>query len=182
MNKRAKIIIGIVVAVAVVGGVGFLIFSNQPAPTVTVLSPVPTAAPSIAAPPPSPAPEAASPPAPETVSPPTPVMPPPASPSSFVSTVTVTNTDVGFFPAIVSIQKGGTVRFVNQSSEKMWVGSNPHPVHNGYPTTGGCKASTFDSCRGVLPGEAWEFTFDIAGTWGYHDHLNPGKGGRITVE
>ena len=96
--------------------------------------------------------------------------------------VVVTHTDDGYDPSPVSVKRGGTVRFVNQSSEDMWTAANPHPVHSGYPTEGGCAASTFDTCKGIPPGEFWEFTFDIAGTWGYHDHLNPGHGGRVVVE
>src|SRR5690242_16140607 len=42
---------------------------------------------------------------------------------------TVTMTASGFSPATVTIGKGGTVTFVNQSGEDMWVASNPHPVH-----------------------------------------------------
>ncbi len=104
-----------------------------------------------------------------------------ANPSVKMSTVTVTYTDQGFSPSPITVPKGGAVKFVNQSSEPMWVASNPHPLHNGYPTTGGCINSTFDSCRGIQPGDSWSFTFTINAEWGYHNHPHPGKKGKVVV-
>lgn len=97
------------------------------------------------------------------------------------SSVTVTYTSNGFSPATVTVPKGGAVVFKNATSDGMWVASNPHPVHTGYPTRGGCIASTFDACKSIPAGGSWSFTFNIAGTWGYHDHLNPGEGGTVIV-
>ena len=64
----------------------------------------------------------------------------------------------------------------------MWTASAVHPTHRAYPTTGGCLGSTFDACKGVQPGASWSFRFDIAGTWKYHNHLNPNNTGAIVVE
>ncbi|MEK9182927.1 MAG: hypothetical protein AAB849_00245 [Patescibacteria group bacterium] len=72
--------------------------------------------------------------------------------------------------------------FKNQSARSMWPASGFHPTHTVYPTTGGCLGSTFDACKGVLPGESWSFQFDIAGSWKYHNHLNPADFGMIVVE
>jgi len=94
----------------------------------------------------------------------------------------VTYTDSGFSPSTLTIKKGDTVIFKNTASDAMRVASNPHPVHNGYPTTGGCVSSTFDSCTNIAPGQSWSFKFDIVGTWGYHNHLNPNEGGTIVVQ
>lgn len=94
----------------------------------------------------------------------------------------VTYTDSGFTPSTLTIKKGDTVIFNNTASDAMRVASNPHPVHDGYPTTGGCISSTFDSCKNIAPKSSWSFKFDIAGKWGYHNHLNPSEGGTITVE
>lgn len=90
----------------------------------------------------------------------------------------------GFFPNSLNIKKGETVIFKNQSSKTMWPASAMHPTHKVYPTTGGCLGSTFDACRGILPGASWSFKFDIEGEWKYHDHLNPfaPNFGSITVE
>lgn len=96
--------------------------------------------------------------------------------------VSVTYTDSGFSPSTLTIKKGDTVMFKNTASDTMWVASNPHPIHNGYPTTGGCISSTFDSCGNISPGQSWSFEFHIVGAWRYHDHLNPSEGGTIIVQ
>lgn len=94
----------------------------------------------------------------------------------------VTYSDSGFSPASLTVKKGDTVTFKNTASDNMRVASNPHPIHNGYPTTGGCVSSTFDSCNNITPGQSWSFKFDITGSWGYHNHLNPSEGGTIVVQ
>lgn len=91
-------------------------------------------------------------------------------------------TDNGFAPNPLRIKLGSVVTFVNNSSGKLWPASDIHPTHAQYPTTGGCLGSTFDACRGIMPGEVWQFKFDIAGTWSYHNHLNPQDIGTIVVE
>lgn len=91
-------------------------------------------------------------------------------------------TDTGFAPSPLRIKLGAVVTFVNNSSGKLWPASDIHPTHTQYPTTGGCLGSTFDACRGIMPGEVWQFKFDIAGTWSYHNHLSPQDIGTIVVE
>lgn len=94
----------------------------------------------------------------------------------------VTYTNAGFSPSTLAINKGDTVTFKNAASAAIQVASNPHPIHNGYPTIGGCVSSTFDSCTNIAPGQTWSFKFDIVGRWGYHNHLNPSYGGTIVVQ
>ncbi|GEM_PF-4346173 len=94
----------------------------------------------------------------------------------------VTYSDTGYLPAVLKIQIGETVVFKNQSTRKMWTASGIHPLHREYPTTGGCIGNTFDACKGAQSGESWSFRFDIAGTWKYHNHLNPGDSGTVIVE
>lgn len=60
--------------------------------------------------------------------------------------------------------------------------SAAHPTHREYPTTGGRLGSTFDTCRGIAPGNSRSFKFDSAGSWRYHDHLTPRYYGMVTVE
>ena len=93
----------------------------------------------------------------------------------------VTYTDSGYSPATLQVKKGETVTFKNQSSQSMWTASAAHPTHRVYPTTGGCLGSTFDACKGVQSGNSWSFKFDIAGTWKYHNHLDPSDTGIIYV-
>ena len=94
----------------------------------------------------------------------------------------ITYTDAGYSPSTLTIKRGETVIFKNQSSNSIWTASAAHPTHRGYPTTGGCLGSTFDACSGVQPGGSWSFKFDIAGTWKYHNHLKSNDTGTIVVE
>lgn len=101
-------------------------------------------------------------------------------------TATVTYSDSGFSPAAVTIRKGGSVTWINDSSGAMWVASAQHPTHTAYNGTsrqdhcGSAQESTaFDQCRGET-GD-WTFTFDKTGTWAYHDHVNASRFGRVEV-
>jgi plastocyanin len=104
------------------------------------------------------------------------------TPQTTASDNVVTYTDTGFSPATITINKGDTVTFENIASNDVWVASNPHPQHNGYPTTGGCIGSTFDACGNISPNNSWSFKFDITGSWGYHNHLNHTEGGTVIVK
>ena len=79
-----------------------------------------------------------------------------------------------FDPATLTIKVGDTVEFRNESGEDKWPASNVHPTHELYPG--------FDAQKSILEGDSYEFTFDRAGRWGYHDHLNPDIQGTIVVE
>jgi len=94
----------------------------------------------------------------------------------------VVYTDSGFSPSTLTVAKGTTVIFFNNASDAVRVASDPHPLHNGYPTTGGCVSSTFDACANTAPGSQFDFKFDISGTWGFHNHLNPSEKGTIVVQ
>lgn len=90
------------------------------------------------------------------------------------STTTIHMTPQGFEPKEVNIQKGDTVTFVNDDIQDRWPASNIHPTHEIYPA--------FDPKKEVAPGSSWEFTFDKAGTWKYHDHIFATQSGTIIVE
>ncbi len=100
---------------------------------------------------------------------------------------TVTYTSAGFSPKSVTIAKGGTVTFVNQAGSAMWVASDPHPVHTSYDGTSRsqhCAAGytgpkPFDQCSGT---GNFTFTFDKAGSFGYHNHSNDNDAGTIIVQ
>lgn len=79
----------------------------------------------------------------------------------------------GFVPQSTTIKKGTTVAFANANIKNIWIASNPHPTHTDYPG--------FDSLKAIAPGNAYSFTFDRVGTWGYHNHLNPAQHGSIIV-
>lgn len=80
----------------------------------------------------------------------------------------------GYSPNELTVKTGGAVTFKNESDQPMWPASNVHPTHTLY--------SGFDPQRQINPGEEWSFTFTRAGTWGYHDHLQPNITGTIKVE
>lgn len=106
--------------------------------------------------------------------------PPPASPTPSMTTtctpLTVAYTNSGFSPNRLTLTPTcRTVTFVNQTSRNMWVASDPHPTHTGFPA--------FDADRGMLPGESYTFTFPAgARTYNYHDHLNAASRGAIVVQ
>lgn len=94
----------------------------------------------------------------------------------------------GYSPKILTIKVGETVVFANDSSTTMWTASDRHPLHTNYNGTflqQHCPDAThtvFDQCAGSKPGESWSFTFDKAGTWEYHNHLNASDTGAIIVK
>jgi len=96
-------------------------------------------------------------------------------------TYNVVMSSSGFSPSTLAISLGDTVVFLAEDSSNRWPASAVHPTHNVYPEGGGCIGSVFDSCGGIVEGESYTFTFDEAGTWGYHDHLSPGSTGKIVV-
>ena len=86
----------------------------------------------------------------------------------------VSYTDRGFEPAKLTVKKGDTVRFTNNSGEDLWVASVGTASGTVYPAGTGdqCGQSAFDSCRVIGRGEFWEFAFAEAGTWSYRNNTD----------
>ncbi len=82
-------------------------------------------------------------------------------------------TDKGFSPSSIEVSVGTKVIFINQSVGLMWVASAVHPTHQALPG--------FDQLTAVPNGVSYEYTFTKAGTWKYHDHLNPEARGVVIV-
>ena len=97
--------------------------------------------------------------------------------------VTISFSDSGFAPTEIPIKKGQRVRFLNESTEGVWPASAIHPTHTLYPekNSTNCLGSSFDACRALTPGEFFDFTFNYAGEWRYHDHVRAYNTGVITV-
>ena len=99
----------------------------------------------------------------------------------------ISYTTNGFEPASVTVKKGDTVRFVNNATSDTWPASARHPTHTVYPGSDiqkcgtGSQATIFDACRGLKPGEFWEFTFNDTGEWAYHNHMDSSKFGKVIV-
>lgn len=85
----------------------------------------------------------------------------------------ITLRDDGFSPRTLTIRAGDTVTFADERSVPFWPASDYHPTHSLYPA--------FDSKAPVPAGASWSFTFDTAGTYPFHDHLNPKYQGVIIV-
>ena len=79
----------------------------------------------------------------------------------------------GFSPADVIVTKGTVVRFINKDSKPHQPASASHPTHFCYPG--------FDSLKPVAPGDSFSFTAGVAKICGFHDHLNTGLRGTLTV-
>ncbi len=106
--------------------------------------------------------------------------------NSAANTVAITSS--GFSPSALTIKRGETVAFINKDSQGHWPASAMHPTHTVYPGSDIAKCGTneqeknFDACRSLMQGETFSFQFDEAGSWNYHDHLNPSRTGKIVVE
>lgn len=103
-------------------------------------------------------------------------------------TLTINMTESGFTPGEITIKAGDTVIFRNQGNRLHWPASAIHPTHELYPGSSISKCGTseadsiFDACRGLQLGQSFSFTFNIKGTWLYHDHLNSSLKGTIIVQ
>ncbi len=99
--------------------------------------------------------------------------------------VTVVYGSQGFTPATVTIAKGGSVKWVNESGSSMWVATDEHPSHIVYAGTTrqqhcpDASGEAFDQCA---PGNDYSFTFSKTGLWQYHDHMNAARGGTVVVQ
>ncbi|OGE82499.1 MAG: hypothetical protein A3B10_00285 [Candidatus Doudnabacteria bacterium RIFCSPLOWO2_01_FULL_44_21] len=93
---------------------------------------------------------------------------------NFDTSATISMNANGFEPSTITIKKGSTVTFVNNDKKNHWPASAPHPIHTDYPA--------FDPRQAIAASASWSFTFDQAGTWKFHDHLNPSFFGSVTVE
>lgn len=119
---------------------------------------------------------------------PTPLSTMVSTPASASQVHLVTFTDSGYMPNTITVKKGETVTWKNESGNQMWTASAAHPTHVGYSGTDIANCGTpaglnqFDSCKGVAPGKSWSFKFDNIGTWGYHNHLNPSHFGTVVVK
>ena len=103
----------------------------------------------------------------ETVSTPTPdeVVVQPIASIALIST--------GFEPQTLTVTVGTKVTWTNSSDTTGNVSSAPHPAHTGYPPLN----------LGDFPADgSVSLVFDTAGTYKYHNHLNPTQFGSITVQ
>lgn len=97
-----------------------------------------------------------------------------SSSRSVQAAMTVLYTTSGFTPSVVHVGSGQTVIFKNTITDDLRIASNPHPNHTDYPG--------FDSGFSIPKDGEYVFTFRKKGTWGYHNHFTPSRGGQVVVE
>jgi len=86
---------------------------------------------------------------------------------------TIVLTNAGFDPQTHTVKVGTKVSWVNKSGGGATVNSDPHPIHSNYQPL---NLNSFED------GQVLELVFEKAGTYNYHDHLNPSKTGTVIVE
>lgn len=94
----------------------------------------------------------------------------------------VSYTDKGFEPQQLTVKKGQTVRFADNSSRQLWVASIGSGGHEIYPGNSSCGGSTFDSCAAFSQGNYWEFTFTETGTWDFQNNAHSSDTGTVVVQ
>lgn len=82
-------------------------------------------------------------------------------------------TSSGFSPKSITIKMGESVTWENTDTENHTVNSDNHPTHTLF---------TFLNLGVIKPTEKKSATPAKAGTFTYHDHLNPSLTGSITVQ
>ena len=104
-----------------------------------------------------------------------------------VSKASISYGSNGFSPATITVKKGTTVTFSNESGKDFWPASALHPTHTVYPGSSVEKCGTidaskiFDACAGIKSGSSWSFVFNEVGSWKYHDHLSASRFGTVVV-
>src|SRR3989344_4801790 len=78
----------------------------------------------------------------------------------------VSVSDTGFEPRTITVNKGATIRFFNNSGASVHIAASGDALYPGKST---CGASAFDSCKALTKNDFWEFTFAVSGTWTYQD-------------
>jgi plastocyanin len=93
--------------------------------------------------------------------------------SNKTAAATITYSDSGFSPSKTTVKAGDTVAIKNTSSSELQFDSDPHPVHTDDEEL---------NVGTVAPGETAKFTVTTKGTFGFHNHLNPGDTGTIVIQ
>jgi plastocyanin len=177
-NKNMKKVIIFIVVILLIGG-GFYFYDQRNKQAVapgnendSQVSSGNEASDNPAPPPPAPTP-----------TPPAPAPSPSPSTGTFSSGDESMGPDIAVFevaydgkaysPKTTDIKVGDIVIFRNKSTGSFWPASAPHPSHTDYPE--------LDAKKAITAGGKFEFTFDKAGNWRFHDHLNPTAFGSINV-
>ena len=100
--------------------------------------------------------------------------PTPANSAAAPEATMVKISAAGFVPATIKVKVGQSVSWTNDDAKSHHIASDPHPAHTGLA---GLESDPLSK------GESYGFTFEKAGTYTYHDHLDPLKlKGTVVVE
>ena len=97
----------------------------------------------------------------------------PAEPAMAENASSVSIRATGFEPQALTVKVGTKVTWTNKSDVAGNVSSAVHPTHLVYPPL---------NLGDVAAGQSVSLTFDKAGTYKYHNHLNPSQFGSVVVE
>lgn len=95
------------------------------------------------------------------------------NPETQEKSTTVKLSSNGFSPATIEVAPGTRVVFINESGESATVNSDDHPNHTKYPFLNLGEFGNNSSVQAV---------FEKAGTYTYHNHLNPSQKGTVLVK
>ncbi len=94
-----------------------------------------------------------------------------------VSELTIIYSDSGFSPQSAIVKSGGTITWVNESSDELQVGVNPHPSHSGDK-----EITDGQFVLSIASGEKTSVRVEKKGTYNYHNHLSSLDSGTVKVE
>lgn len=97
----------------------------------------------------------------------------PATPSASAEKNVVNIKSGGFLPQDITVKVGESVTWMNTDSVDHTVNSAVHPTHLVYPPL---------NLGNIKPADKRSLTFPTAGSYKYHDHLNPSLTGSVIVE
>lgn len=85
----------------------------------------------------------------------------------------ITYSDGVFSPSVINVKQSAAVTFINGSDQPLQIISDPHPDHTNLPG--------LNSIIQLKKDETYQFTFNINGTWGYHNEASPTETGTVIV-
>jgi plastocyanin len=86
---------------------------------------------------------------------------------------TITYSASGFDQAETTVKAGQTIKFTNNSSASIQVESDPHPQHTDDEDL---------NAGAVNAGQSKTITVTKKGTFGIHNHFNPNKTAKVTIQ
>lgn len=86
---------------------------------------------------------------------------------------TIAYKNSGFSPATITVTSGQSIVVTNNAEQTLDFASDDHPTH---------RINSELNIGTIGPGTSKTFVLTQAGTFRYHDHLNPGLKGTIIVQ